>query len=137
MLAAVVNVLPAQAVTKAQYARSVTSVLLQLRTDFRTAGRLREASPSLRAMKAALDRTASRLRRGHPPADAASDNRALVSGIRDYARQIDLLRASVDYGDVGTIASHLREVTAPRAINRTLDRLAARGYRIPVRVAAP
>ena len=112
-------------------------MLLQLRTDFRAAGRLRETSPALRSMKAALDRAAARLGRVHATPDAAADNRALVSGIRQYARQIDLVRASVDFGDIGTIVSHLHEVTAPRAINRTLDRLGARGYRIPVRVAAP
>ena len=48
-----------------------------------------------------------------------------------------IAQESVDFGDIGTIVSHLHEVTAPRAINRTLDRLGARGYRIPVRVAAP
>jgi len=137
VLATAVAVPSAQAVTKREYVRAVTSVLLQLRTDFRAAGRLREPSPALRATKAALDGAAARLGYAHAPADAASDHRALISGIREYARQIDLVRASVDYGDIGTIASHLREVTAPRAINKTLDRLVAQGYRIPLRVSAP
>jgi hypothetical protein len=113
----------------------VTGVLLHLRADFRTAGRVKDTSPALRSMKRALDRTAARLKRIHAPAAAGPLHRALVGGVREYARQIDLVRASVDYGDVGTVASHLREVTAPKAINRTLDRLAARGYEIRVRVA--
>jgi hypothetical protein len=140
VLAAAVAVpaaLPAQGVTKVQYAHAVTGVLLQLRTDFRSAGRVRQISPALREMKTALDRTAVRLVRVRAPADAAAAQRSLVGGIRDYARQIDLVRASVDFGDVATIASHLRDVTAPKAINRTLDRLAALGYRIPVRVSSP
>jgi hypothetical protein len=140
VLAAAVAVpaaLPAQGVTKVQYGHAVTDVLLQLRTDFRSAGRVRQISPALRAMKTALDRTAVRLVRLRAPADAAAAQRSLVGGIRDYARQIDLVRASVDFGDVATIASHLRDVTAPKAINRTLDRLAALGYRIPVRVSSP
>ena len=55
--------------------------------------------------------------------------------MRDFASQIELVRASVDFGDVTTIVSHLRDVNAPAAINRTLDRLTARGYDISVRVA--
>jgi len=113
----------------------VTAVLLQLRTDFRAAGKVPETSKALRSMKTSLDRAVSRLALVRPPAQAASLHRSLVGDVRDYARQVDLVRASVDYGDVGTIASHLREITAPRAINRTLDRLAAKGYEIPVRVA--
>jgi len=113
----------------------VTAVLQQLRTDFRAAGKVPETSKALRSMKTSLDRAVSRLALVRPPAQAASLHRSLVGDVRDYARQVDLVRASVDYGDVGTIASHLREITAPRAINRTLDRLAAKGYEIPVRVA--
>ena len=121
--------------TRAQYSHSVTAVLLQLRTDFRTAGKVRAASMALRSMKTSLDRAALRLALVRPTAQAATLHRSLVGEVRDYARQVDLVRASVDYGDVGAIASHLREITAPRAINRTLDRLSAKGYEIPVRVA--
>jgi hypothetical protein len=70
-----------------------------------------------------------------PPGDAKAEQRALVSELRDFSAQVDLVRASVDFGDVPTIVSHLREVTAPAAINHTLDSLTAKGYDISVRVA--
>ena len=92
-------------------------------------------SASLRSLKASLDRATGRLERVRPPAGATAEQRALVSELRDFAAQVDLVRASVDLGDIPTIVSHLHEVTAPAAINRTLDTLTAKGYDIHVRVA--
>lgn len=88
-------------------------------------------------MKVALDRAADSLQRLHPPAGAGRDHRLLVASTRDYAAEVDLLRASVDFGDTSLIAAHLRAVTAPAAIRRVLRDLAARGYRIPVAVVSP
>ena len=110
------------------------SVLVRLASDFRAAGST-GTSATFRRMKISLDRAASGLERIRPPADATADQQALVSEMRDFASQIDLGRASIDFGDVTTIVSHLRDVNAPAAINRTLDRLTARGYDISVRVA--
>ncbi|HZT45289.1 MAG TPA: hypothetical protein VFA24_03835 [Gaiellaceae bacterium] len=87
-------------------------------------------------MKGALDVAARRLEALDPPRDAEHDHSVLVEATRDYATQVDLVRASVDFGDPVTIASHLREVTAPFAIRRALRDLRARGYRIPVTVLA-
>jgi hypothetical protein len=112
----------------------VTAVLSRLAADFRSS-RSGNTSADLRSIKLALDRATAKLSTAAAPADAAGAQRLLVQELRDYASQIDLLRASVDFGDIGTIASHLRELTAPTAINRTLDTLAAKGYHIPVHVA--
>jgi len=62
------------------------------------------------------------------------DQRVLVDSTRDYATQVDLVRASVDFGDPVNLATHLAAVTAPAAINRAIRDLDAKGYRIPVRV---
>lgn len=121
-----------------QYAREVTTILTRLAADVRRANaRGGGVSASLRGMKAAIDRGAAQLALSSPPDRARNAHRALVEELRDYARQIDLVRASVDFGDAGTIASHLREITAPVLINRTLASLAALGYRIPVRIGVP
>ena len=120
--------------TMAQYSAAVQSVLVRLASDFRTAGNT-GTSATFRRMKISLDHAATGLEQIPPPADAKADQQALVSELRDFASQIDLVRASVDFGDVPTIVSHLHDVNAPVAINRTLDRLTARGYHITVRVA--
>jgi hypothetical protein len=121
--------------SKAEYSRTVTASLTRLAADFRGAGEQAQASAGLRRMKAALDRAAVRLGKVSAPRDAAPAHRALVAELQDYAAQVDLVRASVDFGDPGTILVHLREVTAPAQINRTLDTLVAKGYDIPVRIA--
>jgi hypothetical protein len=72
-----------------------------------------------------------------PPRDADHDHNVLVAATRDYAAQVDLLRASVDFGDPANIATHLHDVTAPRMIRRALADLSVKGYRIPVTVASP
>jgi hypothetical protein len=121
-----------------QYERDVTAVLVGLVADFRGVGADRGAgaiSARLSSMKAGLDHAAARLDSLPPPENVAELQRSLVAELRDYAREIDLVRASVDFGDPITIASHLREISAPAAINRTLGRLEAMGYRIPVRMA--
>jgi hypothetical protein len=128
-----------QRLTNQAYSRSVTAIFVQLGGRFRAAtpGRTQEeTSVSLRAMKIALDQAAARLRPLVPPADAERRHRTLVSATSDYAAQVDLLRASVDFGDPATIATHLREVTAPRVLQRTIRSLNASGYRIPVTVVA-
>jgi hypothetical protein len=125
--------------TKAQYSRGVTTIYGAVGESFRRAGSSRsaaETSASLRAMKAALDRAAAALTGLRPPSDGERDHRILVDSTRDYAAQIDLVRASVDFGNPATIASHLREVTAPTAIRRALRDLAAKGYRIPVTIVS-
>jgi hypothetical protein len=119
--------------TKSDYEQRVTAIYRTLGVSFRGAG---SGSPGLRRMKSALDRAADGLQAIDPPRDAASDHRRLVESTRDYAMQVDLVRASVDLGDPVTIASHLREVTAPLAIRRALGDLRAKGYRIPVTVLA-
>ncbi len=119
--------------TKSQYERRVTAIYRTVGDSFRRAG---TGSAGLRGMKSALDRAAARLAALRPPADAEAANRALVESTRDYATQVDLVRASVDLGDPVTIASHLREVTAPLAIRRALRELRGQGYRIPVTVLA-
>ena len=48
---------------------------------------------------------------------------------------ITAIKHPIGGGDVPTIVSHLHDVNALVAINRTLDRLTARGYHITVRVA--
>ena len=119
--------------TKTQYEQRMTAVYQSLGTSFRSAG---TGSTGLRRMKTALDRAAAALDGLRPPADAECDHRVLVESTRGYAAQVDLVRASVDFGDPVTIASHLREVTAPIVIRRTLRDLRAKGYRIPVTVLA-
>ena len=125
--------------SKHQYSQRVTAIYRAVGETFRrtgAGGSAAETSAGLRAMKAALDRAADALAGLRPPGDGEQDHRVLVESTRDYAAQIDLLRASVDFGDPATIASHLREVTAPAAIRRTLRDLAAKGYRIPVTVVS-
>jgi hypothetical protein len=125
--------------SKAEYSRQVTAIYRRVGQSFRSAGTggtAAQTSASLRTMKLALDRAASELARLQPPREADHDHRTLVQSTRDYAAQVDLLRASVDFGDPATIASHLREVTAPIAIRRTLRDLVAKGYRIPVSVVS-
>jgi hypothetical protein len=125
--------------TKAEYSRSVTAIFTEVGDRFRAARPVRnfeETSASLRAMKAALDRATGRLRALDPPADVEREQRMLVSATHDYAAQVDLVRASVDFGDPATIAMHLREVTAPGIIQRTIRGLNGRGYRIPVTVVS-
>jgi hypothetical protein len=126
--------------TKSAYAQRVTAIFETLGASFRRSrpGRTSaEMSASLRALKAALDRAAGSLGTLRPPLDADHDNTVLVTATRDYAAQVDLLRASVDFGDPATIATHLHDVTAPRTIRRALADLAVKGYRIPVTVASP
>jgi hypothetical protein len=121
------------------YARGVTAVFVDLSRRFRAAppgAEPAETSASLTSMKAALDRATVRLRALEPPADAERRHRVLVSATHDYARQVDLVRASVEFGDPVTIAQHLRDVVAPRVIQRTIRSLNASGYRIPVTVVA-
>ena len=125
--------------SKSAYSLRVTAIYRKVGATFRSAAPGRtsaELSGSLQRMKAALDRAAGALENLKPPSDATGDNKALVEATHDYSSQIDLLRASVDFGDPGTIASHLREVTAPATIRRTLRDLNARGYRIPVTVGS-
>lgn len=110
------------------------TVLVRLAADFRASGTA-GTSAGLRRMKASLDRAVGRLELIRPPGDAKAEQRGLVSELRDFSAQVDLVRASVDFGDVPTIVSHLHEVTAPAAINHTLDSLTAKGYDISVRVA--
>ena len=121
------------------YARSVTTVFANLGRQFHAApagAAPAETSASLASMKAALDRATARLRALEPPSDADRRHRVLVSATHDYARQVDLVRASVDLGDPVTIATHLRDVVAPDVIQRTIRSLNASGYRIPVTVVA-
>jgi hypothetical protein len=119
--------------TKSEYEQRVTGIYRTLGVSFRRAG---TGVPGLRRMKSALDRAADGLEALEPPRDAMSDHQRLVESTRDYATQVDLVRASVDFGDPVTVASHLREVTAPLAIRRVLRDLRAKGYRIPVTVLA-
>jgi hypothetical protein len=125
--------------TKQAYARRVTAIFAAAGTELGRPmlGRHRkEISAGLRRATASLDRAADELATLRPPADAETDHRALVQSTRDYARQVALVRASVDFGDVGTVVAHLRGVTAPAAIAATIRDLAQKGYRIPVRVRA-
>ena len=125
--------------SKSDYSLRVTAIYRKVGAAFQSAAPGRtpaELSASLRRMKTALDRAADALDRLKPPGDARSDNQALVESTRDYASQVDLVRASVDLGNPGVIASHLRDMTAPAAIRRTLRDLNARGYRIPVTMAS-
>jgi len=115
------------------YAGRVTAIYQAVGDRFRGA---KVSSQGLRAMTSALDRAASALAELRPPSDAKRANGELVSATRDYARQVDLVRASLDFGDPATLEAHLREVTAPRAIERVLRELRAKGYRIPVAVVA-
>jgi class 3 adenylate cyclase len=119
--------------TKAQYSERVTAIYGGVGESFRRAGSLK-TSAALAAMKSALARASGALAELRPPREAEPDHRVLVNSTRDYSAQVDLVRASVDFGDPVTIASHLREVTAPVAIRRALRDLAAKGYRIPVTV---
>jgi hypothetical protein len=119
--------------TRAQYEQRVTGVYRELGVSFRSAG---TGSAGLRRMKSAIDRTAAGLDALRPPRDAEHDHALLLEATRDFATQVDLVRASVDLGDPVTIATHLREVTAPLAIRRALRDLRAKGYRIPVTVLA-
>jgi hypothetical protein len=125
--------------TKQAYARRVTAIFAAVGTELgrpMPGRRRKEISAGLRSATAFLDRAADELATLRPPADAEADHRALVQSTRDYARQVALVRASVDFGDVGTVVAHLRGVTAPAAIAATIRDLARKGYRIPVRVRA-
>jgi hypothetical protein len=120
---------------KPEYSRSVTAIFIGLGERFRRAGAgASETSASLRSMKSGLERAAARLGALRPQKNVEREHAVLVAATRDYASQVDLVGASVDYGDPITIASHLREVTAPAVINRAIRDLGAKGYRIPVRV---
>jgi hypothetical protein len=123
--------------TKEAYSRRVTTVFSAVDTELArpVAGRrLKDISAALRGVTASLDRAADELATLRPPADAAADHRILVESTRDYARQVALVRASVDFGDVGAIVTHLREITAPAAIDAAIRDLSRNGYRIPVRI---
>ena len=123
--------------TKLDYSRRVTAIFAAVGEGFRLAGAggdPTQTSASLRSMTADLDRAAARLGVLRPPRDAERDQRVLVDSTRDYATQVDLVRASVDFGDPVNLATHLAAVTAPAAINRAIRDLDAKGYRIPVRV---
>jgi hypothetical protein len=123
--------------SKKDYSARVTAVFTALDRRIEaapTGGTQQETSAGLRSIKRALDDAAAALARLKPPPDAKHEHAALVGGTRDYAEQVDLVRASVDLGDPVTIASHLREVTAPAALERAIDALNGKGYRIPVRV---
>ena len=125
--------------TKSEYAQRVTAIYRTLGNSFRNVAPGRSAtdtSAALRKLKRALDQASAALAKLDPPNDAAAAHRALLEAMRDYAMQVDLVRASVDLGSPGVIASHLREVTAPDAVRRALRELAAKGYRIPVTVAS-
>jgi hypothetical protein len=126
--------------SRAQYAGRVNAIFAAVGERFRLAGSGGDAaaiSASLRATKRALDMAASELARLRPPKDAEREHRLLLGAMRDYARQVDLLRASVDFGDPATIATHLREITAPAAIDRVLRKLSATGYRLRIRLTGP
>jgi hypothetical protein len=123
--------------TKAAYSRSVTAIFAEVGRRFRASPGgpgLRETSAGLSSIKEALDEAVAKLHGLDPPADAERLHRTLVSATHSYAVQVDLVRASVDFGDPATIATHLREVTAPRAIQRVIRSLNASGYRIPVTI---
>lgn len=124
--------------SKDWYSRRVTAAFAAVEARLRPRPRIQRlegASGRLRAFKRALDRAAATLDRLDPPGDAEEEHLALVSATRDYAHQVDLVRASVDFGDPVLIATHLREVTAPARIGRAIRSLNAKGYRIPVHVA--
>lgn len=121
--------------TDAQYSRQVTAIYRSVAEAFRASGS-GDLSRRLRAMTASLRRASASLATLRPPADAAQEHRILVAATHDYASQVDLVRASVDLGNPVMIATHLREVGAPVAIRAALRDLAAKGYRIPVTVAA-
>lgn len=124
--------------TKAEYSRQVTAIYRRVDERLRRGGAPRsdtEISAGLRQAAAALERAAAALERLRPPEDAERDHRLLVGATHDYAAELDLVRASVDFGDPATIAAHLHDVTAPAAIARALRDLAALGYRIRVTVA--
>jgi hypothetical protein len=123
--------------TEQAYSRRVTTVFSAVEAELArpVAGRrLKDISAALRGVTASLDRAAAELATLRPPADAAADHRVLVESTRDYARQVALVRASVDFGDVGAIVTHLREITAPAAIDAAIRDLSRKGYRIPVRI---
>ena len=124
---------------KQEYARRVTAIFAAVGTELggpMPDRRRKEISAGLRRATASLDRAADELATLRPPVDAEADHRALIESTRDYARQVALVRASVDFGDVGTVVAHLRGVTAPAAIAATIRDLGRKGYRIPVRVRA-
>jgi hypothetical protein len=126
-----------QRLTRTAYSRSVTSIFVDVGRRFRAASggpSVKETSADLSSIKEALDRAVVKLQALEPPADVERRHRTLVSATHGYAVQVDLVRASVDFGDPVTIASHLREVTAPRAIQRVIRSLNASGYRIPVTI---
>jgi hypothetical protein len=123
--------------SKQGYSRRATAIFTAVETELARplAGRrLKDISTALRRATATLDRAAAELATLRPPADAEVDHRALVEATRDYARQVALVRASIDFGDVGAVVTHLREVTAPAAIDAAIRDLSRKGYRIPVRI---
>jgi hypothetical protein len=126
-----------QRLTRTAYSRNVTSIFVEVGRRFRAAPggpSAKETSADLSSIKEALDRAVAKLQALEPPADAERRHHSLVSATHDYAVQVDLVRASVDFGDPVTIASHLQEVTAPRVIQRVIRSLNASGYRIPVTI---
>ncbi len=126
--------------TKDQYSRRVTAIFTVVGREVRrpAAGtEQEEISAGLRRVKESIDRAAVELETLRPPKDAQYDHDALLQSIRDYAEQVDRVRASVDFGDVGTVVVYLRAITAPAAINRAIRDLSLKGYRIPVHVSGP
>lgn len=124
-------------VTRPVYARELTTILTVLAANVGRANAGGGISSSLRSVKAAVDRAAAEVAATRPPDRARDAHRALVQELHDYASEIDLVRASVDFGDPVTIAAHLREVTAPAQINRTLAALRSLGYPVGVRIGVP
>jgi hypothetical protein len=93
-------------------------------------GSTADISRSLRRTKRAIDSAASSLGALQPPAAAGVLHRRLVADLREYAREIDLVRASVDFGDMATVAVHLQALTAPARIARDTAALQAAGFEV-------
>jgi hypothetical protein len=112
------------------YDQRVSSALARITasTTRPTNGSTADISRSLRRTKRAIDTAASALGALEPPAAAGVIHRRLVADLREYAREIDLVRASVDFGDMATIAVHLQAMNAPARIARDSAALNAAGF---------
>jgi hypothetical protein len=138
VLAAAVLVVGALALTldgtaplaNATYGKHVSSALgrVAATTARPTDGSSADISRSLRRTKRAVDTAASTLAALAPPDGARVMHRRLVADLHEYARQLDLVRASVDFGDMATIAVHLQAMTAPAQIARDTAALNAAGF---------
>jgi prephenate dehydrogenase len=125
MLVSVTGVLTAcgeERFSKPEYERLVRSSYADVQRAFRATNvpSLELLGRRVAAAQAALRRSADRLEDAEPPTEVEEENEELVEGLRDYAEQLDELRAAVARGDRAAI----RRFNSSLANNEAIERIA-------------